>query len=1050
MTQVPGRLRSRAERDREVVQRTAELLTSSLSLEELFHALCSLLARFVDASTVFIALKTAAGPRYAFILEDGVVGKFDDRSVSPRSVSARVIESGEPELKRRPEDWSDRITLAVPGIAPAESRISAIWVPLKFGTNVIGVLSVQSPHADAYDEEDLALLRVCALYLSVRIHEAQVEKETAHFADLASTDALTGVPNRRAFNETLVTEWHRATRYALPVSLALIDIDFFKDFNDTYGHVAGDAVLQQVATALSLSVTRPEDCFARYGGEEFVTLLPGTPLSGAITVAERMRRAIFDLGIGHSGSLLGAISASIGVACITPGPASESETLLKAADTALYRAKRSGRNRVVAQNYRSNTPPAYPSGASRQNLPLLRGQTIGSIESQERIRRLLRSARLLTVTGTAGIGKSRQSIEATRRDHKRFSDGIFYVDCSTVADERALLRKLASIVGVPATPSVAPDSAFADVLRGKRALIFLDNCDALDVGIPRYVASMLSQTRDARILATAREPLGIPGEVTFSLPQLTTDETAALLRSLAPNDANPESSKSIAQLCKHLGGLPRAIELAAAQLRSFEPNELRERIPDAQTLGRNAVRAYVEWSYAVLSKSEQRLLERMSVFIGGATADAIGAVAGKVDDLASLVEKTLVVEEAFGDVHRYFVPPAVRSFAAEKLEASGEFAAVSLKHARFFCERARKLDTSAILREPRTNELLADNENLQAALRYTIDGADLQLGAELASALAGYWRETGTGAVGREWLEQLLNCGEDVFSKEQYAHLLLSIAQTDSARTARGCAAAMRAVTLFREIGDEPKLAHALCEASDACNALGELRKAEEYATEALEIAARTGEQRRMADALSGLSFAAHYGGDLPASRKYLEQSLEIYRSIGEDRHVGGQLGNLGDLAAAEGDFDRAVALTRQGLAIFERMHSAVASGWLLVNLGAFELQRGNIEAARPALQRGLELVREAQDDWMTANALDCLARLAVANEEHTRALRLVGYASTMLARLGVPRQPNDKQHHDALVAGARLKLGDDVAVDELERAASMQWADVLDEALAV
>ncbi len=405
-----GSALSRAERDREVVQRTAELLTSNLPLEDLFHALCSLLERFVDASMVFIALREADDTRIAFMLENGVVGKLDQWRVRPESRTAHVMRTGEPVLKRRLEDWLEgRLALNLPGQPQHDERISAIFVPLKFGAKIIGALSVQSVQPEAYDDDDVALLQTCALYLSVRIHQAQLETRSARLENMAATDSLTGVPNRRSFNNRFAAEWRRAVRRGISLSMMFIDIDFFKPFNDTYGHVAGDAALQQVANALSSCLSRSEDFFARYGGEEFVAILPDTGIKGALAIAERMRKAVFDLGIAHSGSLLGRLTISAGVACKSPARGVPAEQLVEAADETLYQAKRSGRNRIAAENYRSDTPPAYASKAHRQNLPEVRGHTIGRSEELRHLRKLLRSSRLLTIAGPAGIGKSREA-----------------------------------------------------------------------------------------------------------------------------------------------------------------------------------------------------------------------------------------------------------------------------------------------------------------------------------------------------------------------------------------------------------------------------------------------------------------------------------------------------------------------------------------------------------------------------------------------------------------------------------------------------------------
>ena len=184
--------------------------------------------------------------------------------------------------------------------------------------------------------------------MRVRNH-MELKRHRDILADLSLMDGLTGISNRRRFDEALAKEWRRVARSRSPLSIIMIDIDFFKNFNDHYGHGAGDDCLKKVARALTGAPKRPGDLVARYGGEEFVALLPETSLSAATAIAERMRQAILDLNISHAYSDAGdRVSISLGVASSTPGPDDEAERLVQAADKHLYLAKQTGRNRVMA------------------------------------------------------------------------------------------------------------------------------------------------------------------------------------------------------------------------------------------------------------------------------------------------------------------------------------------------------------------------------------------------------------------------------------------------------------------------------------------------------------------------------------------------------------------------------------------------------------------------------------------------------------------------------------------------------------------------------
>lgn len=1056
--------RSRADRDREVVQRTAELLTSSLSLEDLFHALCSLLARFVEAPVVFIALSDAEGGRIVFLLENGVAGRLDNRRVRPGSATAHVLRDGRPILKRRIEDWTEgRSPLNHPNQPQSDDRVSAIFVPLKFGTQIIGVLSVQSEKPGLYDEADVELLQTCALYLSVRIHQAQLETQSARLENIASTDSLTGVANRRWLNQRISAEWRRAMRRGSGIALMLIDVDFFKPFNDTYGHVAGDAALQQVATALASCLSRSEDAFGRYGGEEFIAILPETELAGALIIAERMRAAVYDLGIAHSGSLLGRLTISAGVAYEIPARASTPESIIETADKALYDAKRTGRNRVAAENYHSDAPPAYPSKAYRHNLPSVRGRTLGRAQELQRVRALMRATRLLTIAGAAGAGKSRLILETALREIARYPDGVYYIDCSVISDGRYLSTKAASVMGVHETPLLPPEAAVADFLKSKRALLVLDNCDLIVGPCLQYTRSLLAESRDVRIVVTCREPLMLSGEVAFMLPALDMHSSMTLFMERAQalgRAIGTQDAASVERVCSHLGGLPRAIELAAAQLRKFSLNELEERLPDEASMDFHAAQGFVEWTYGVLSPAEQTLLRRLSVFAGGATRVAIEEVccggdlrANDIPDvLTSLVEHAIVGAEAVDDLERYVLPASIRTFARDRAKDAAEFESVATRHARYFLERARALDESYSTRawQRLLDEMIPEIENLRAALIFTVwQGNDVQLGAELSAALIQYWQYVGRMSAGRDWIEQLL--ARDVpLPRHVRAQLLYGVCRLDSARSKHALDCAMLAVQEYRALGDEAHLAAALFEVAASYSGLGEYDAADPYLREALEISTRLGDIRCMGETLNGMALAEGWRGNTLRSRELLEQSLELFRRLEDDRGVASLLGNLGDLAAVVGDYDRAISLSRQSLAILERLHDPQSTAWQLTNIGCFELKRGNVEAARPALRRALELLREHQDDWLSANCVDALARLALAQRDWDRAYRLTMFADGVFQAIGVPRQPPDQLDRERVFreAGARLS-----GIEEEAHTASardLTWNDVVREAAQI
>jgi tetratricopeptide (TPR) repeat protein len=420
--------------------------------------------------------------------------------------------------------------------------------------------------------------------------------------------------------------------------------------------------------------------------------------------------------------------------------------------------------------------------------------------------------------------------------------------------------------------------------------------------------------------------------------------------------------------------------------------------------------------------------------------------------LSSLVDKALVTLERTPAGERYVLSASIRTFASQRARELNEWRSLSLRHARYFRERAAALQAAYSTRQWRENleTMLPELDNLRAALIFTVlERNDVRLGAELSCDLVEYWQHLGRNTAGREWIDQLLSRVDAKFSKLILAKLHYGLARLDSARSKRALDAALHSAALYRELGDDAGLAGALFEAAAAATGIGQSDAADPYLDEALAIAKRIGDVRRMADVLNGKALAENWRGNAQRARALFEESLQLFRQLEDDRGVASLLGNLGDLSATVGEYDRAVSLSRQSLAILERLHDAQSTGWQLLNLGAFELKRGNVDAARPALRRALELVREYQDDWLSANCLDCLSRLALVEKDWRRALRLAGFADGVLESIGVPRQPPDQLDYENVLQQAQSAVGER-APDVMKEGRAMGWGQAVKEALQV
>jgi len=193
----------------------------------------------------------------------------------------------------------------------------------------------------------LTLLQRDEAYRALRVSQQQLLDTNLVLQRLMNSDGLTGLSNRRHFDEYLELEWRRAMREQAQLSLLMIDVDYFKSFNDTFGHLAGDEALRKVAEAIRNSCARPSDLPARYGGEEFVLVLPNTSPVGARLVAEKLRQSVEAMKIAHNMPDINSnLTVSIGLATHTPSMGSHCRQLILAADKGLYQAKNNGRNQV--------------------------------------------------------------------------------------------------------------------------------------------------------------------------------------------------------------------------------------------------------------------------------------------------------------------------------------------------------------------------------------------------------------------------------------------------------------------------------------------------------------------------------------------------------------------------------------------------------------------------------------------------------------------------------------------------------------------------------
>lgn len=615
------------------------------------------------------------------------------------------------------------------------------------------------------------------------------------------------------------------------------------------------------------------------------------------------------------------------------------------------------------------------------------------------IRRLLGETRLLTLTGTGGVGKTRLALELAQRIKRSFADGIWVVELAALSDPELVPRAVAATAGVPEQPGIPVTETLVARFRRSRALLLLDNCEHLVTACAALAGHVLMNAPNLRILATSRQPLGVAGEMIWLVPSLSLpdsggradgarrsvadvlgSEAVRLFEERAKATApafrvGERSAGAVAEICRRLDGIPLAIELAAARVRALTPEQIADRLDDRLRLlarGRSAavprqrtLRASIDWSYDLLADDARALLRQTSVFAGGWTLEAAEGVCGAdtVDLLADLVDASLVAADLAGGAARYRLLETIRVYAAERLRDEGEDLGLRRRHRDWFLDFA-EVAAPALEGPDQANwldQLEADHDNLRAALRWSIEERDTEAALRLGLALFRFWLVRDYLFEGLDWMESLINLAGDEVST-----------LVANARLAAGRLAQLR----------------------------GRPDEAERHHRAGLEIATRLDYAAGVAAASTQLGWLARERGDHAAARSLYERSVRLRRELNQPRALGIALNGLARTALLEGKLQDAHDLAQEALVIHGPRGHRVDAGSALLTVADVAVLAGDPEAAAERFAEALEIGREIGDRTMICNALEGLAELAVPGEpEH--ALRLAGAAAAIRESTG-------------------------------------------------
>lgn len=999
----------RLSRARDAVRRTAQLLSADRPLEALLRDFAELLGRCIDA----------------------------------RRITVRVGDDATAYA------WGERGAPHQPGEE----------IAVRFGGRTVGTLGI-APRGASLDDEALSLVETCALYLGARLDDELQRRQNVELERMVATDALTGLSNRRAFDRAFESEWRRCARSGKPLALALIDVDFFKAFNDAYGHVAGDAALRQVARAIADCAKRPGDLAARYGGEEFALVLPECDAAGASAVAEELCAAVRALRVQHQGSSLGYVTVSAGVAAAVPHAEGNPEALLALADEKLYRAKGLGRNRVAGDEYASEAPEAHARIVARDNLPTFLTPLVGRERDVADLVDRLRQHRLVTIAGPGGIGKTRVAVEVARLLVDERRDGAWFADLGAIVQPELVPASVAAAIGLELPPGADAVKAMTVLLRPQHLLLVLDCCERLIEPLAEFAEALLRACPRLSILATSREPFGIAGESVRRLDGLEPHDAFALFVERAGQTGVEPSpafeAEAIGDICRRLDGIPLAVELAASWTYAMPPRVMLARLDEllgtpAQShrggLGRQqTLRALIDWSYDLLSEEQREAFRRTSVFAGSFSLEAANAVAGSPDGarwdagarVAALADKSLlahVPQQAADAARRYRLLDSMQYYALERLRESGEERDARLAHARYFCDLSDALaagigigteDAWLDVYEP-------DLENFRAALAWSIDNAP-HLAARLVGNLRGFWQPCGLLREGLRYAEAALGAVLDTGDDLDRLRTWLAIAWLSAGGgrgDVRGIEAGERALELARALGDEFAIAestwvlglHRYRLGSENERGLMERRDA------ALALK-KLGNPVRGAIALLPYAYALA-SSDPGGARALLEEQLAVLRARGWPRPALVGEANLAEIEFSAGDSDRAIERSRRVIELRRGRKDPITLGLALANLASYLAAEGrDAEGTAAAAREAVEIGISHDVESIAAYALQAYALTAARAGNSETAANLLGYVDGFYERIGSRRERTEAIVYERALEVLRARC----SVAELER----------------
>lgn len=718
-----------------------------------------------------------------------------------------------------------------------------------------------------------------------------------------------------------------------------------------------------------------------------------------------------------------------------------------------------------------------PDEVLQNNLPPQLTSFVGRENEVAEIAELLQSYRLVTVLGTGGVGKTRCAVQVARNLVGASRDGVWLAELAPISDPVLVAGVIARTLSIQEAPNRPMLDTLLGYLKRKRLLVVLDNCEHVIDEARRVVAAILRGCPEVRILATSRESLSIAGEHAYRMPSLPVPSRSTL-QSLSADDLSHyaavrlfsdraasaangftltvERATDVVHICSQLDGIPLAIELAAARVKTLSPHQLAQKLDerfrlltggDRSALPRHqTMRALIDWSYDLLLDNERKIFRSLSIFAGGFTLETAAAVCaeGEVDALvvldllSSLVDKSLVQADMARSETRYRLLESTRQYAREKLRDVGEEASVAHAHARAFLGLAEQLFEAWEVTPDRAWHARAEPEleNFRAALSWAFSQhGDVFLGQRIAGELRRFWYFFGP-AEGMRWVQSAQKRASENTPDAILA--LLDVAEAALSgvlgQYTASLSLAKRALARYDKLADSVGTSIARQIMGLAQLYLGKTAEGEALLGQALEELTSRGARKSAVVVMEYLAWARHFARDIREAKQRYEDVLAAARAVGAERVAAITSINLAEAEFQGGNAEVALRLAREGLAAHRTFGDTFHATAAAYNIVAYLVALRRYTEARVAAREALLLAMDAQFSVGLAWTLQHLAALAALRsnsdipviEDRRRAARVLGYVDARLNALESPRVYTEQQEYDAIIPVLRDVLGED------------------------